>query len=335
MRSPRFVELAVLVGLVALAASYFVRTEQQPAVRNVSPRGEFRWSETRSDDTYYFQLRSGGSWIAVLCSNSGPMPGNFVSTGNLKGEEIDAFLSSLEVNGVLELPDREDGAPITLMFERGVEVRRATISDDDLPASLAEILDTSPLGRERESLRARKLRGEVPDYGYAVLPADWPHSYQNKRLLYWEENYIAGTPSYADLAEKENLILFFQNITTNGGHRTDLSVFRSEDGGLHYEASTPELNPPLNVRGEVSPGEYEEFQAAFENLGDLRVETDFGHDCTYYAIYQRGGEHPHRYYQWYGCGAPSFEPEPKWDMLEEVFRSALYQKARNELGAPR
>ena len=329
------VELAVLVGLVALAASYFVRTEQQPAVRNVSPRGEFRWSETRSDDTYYFQLRSGGSWIAVLCSNSGPMPGNFVSTGNLKREEIDAFLSSLEANGIFELPDRVDGTPITLMFERGEVVRRATISDAALPAGLAEVLATGPLGRERESLRARKLRGEVPDYGYAVLPADWPHSFQNKRPLYWEENYIASTPSYAELAERGNLVFFFQDITTNGGHRTDLSIFRSEDGGLYYEASTPELNPPLKVRGEVSPGEYETFQAAFENLGDLRVETDFGHDCTYYAIYQRGGKYQHCYYQWYGCGAPSFEPEPEWDMLEEVFRSALYQKALNELGAPR
>lgn len=330
MRSPRFVELAVLIGLVALAVSYFARRDQQAAVRNLGPRGEFRWSETRAEYTYYFQLRSGGSWIAVLCSNSGPMPGNFVSTGKLNTEDIDIFLSSLETNGICALPDRGGDLPILMKFERD-EVSRVRVSDDDLPARLAEILDTGLLGRERERLRARKARGEVPDFGFAVLPSDWPHSSRNNRSLYWEESYIESTPKYAELAEKENLILFFQNITTNGGHRTDLSVFRSEDGGLYYEASTPELKPPLEVHGEVSPGDYEAFQAALENLGDLRFETSFGHDCTYYALYQRAAEHSHSYYQWYGCGPMSFEYEPMWRMLEEVFRSKLYRQALNEL----
>ena len=238
MRWRRLIELGILVGVLSVAASYLPRKDGIP---KVSPRGEFRWSETCSDDTYYFQLRSGGSWIGVLCSNSGPMPGNFVSRGRLKMEESDEFLSGLEANGIFVLPDRGGGMPISLLFERGEETRRVALSEEDIRGGVAEVLATGLPGRERESLLARKRRGEVPDYGFALLPADWPHSYQNKRLLYWEDNELhERTPSYAELSEKENLVLFFQNITTNGGHRTDLSVFRSEEGGLYYEASTPD-----------------------------------------------------------------------------------------------
>ena len=221
--------------------------------------------------------------------------------------------------------------PISLLFERGEETRRVALSEEDIPGGVAEVLAIGLPGRERESLLARKRRGEVPDYGFALLPADWPHSYHSKRLLYWEDDCTGVKPSYAKLAEKENLVLFFQNITTNGGHRTDLSVYRAEDGEQYYEASTPESRSRLEVRGEVSPSDYEEFQAAIENLDELSIETSFGHDCTYYAIYQRGGQHLHSYYQWYGCGLMSFESDPTSDMLERAFSSTLYQRALHEL----
>ena len=145
-------------------------------------------------------------------------------------------------------------------------------------------------------------RGEVPDYGFAVLPDYWPNTTLKRRTLYWEDDdFLESTPKYA------------------------------EDGGLSYEASTPELLPRLEARGEVSPEGYQALREVFENLDGSRIETSFGHDCTYYAIYQRGGEHPHRYYQWYGCGPVSYESDPVSNMLEKVYRSTLYQEALSEL----
>ena len=189
-------------------------------------------------------------------------------------------------------------------------------------------------------LLARRGSGAPPNYGLAFPPEYW---YQ------WRRAGLLGSPTwgasgfresfvdYGELSNDRDLVLFFQQITTNGGHRTDFKLRNSPQGGYDYELTIPELFRDFRATGHVTSEQWQNQLKVVQSLCDsARIETGSGHDCTYFTVFFRGRSGT-RYYQWYE--ASSVQDVPQVKLVEALLSWGPYVQAEARslefLNAPR
>lgn len=289
--------------LVALVAVYFAFSSSDEVSSGAQAKASFYWSERGGDYSYFFELASNGKWHAVLCSDPavhGELKrGNYLAQGRIKASAAQAFVSKLEQFGLWELSGDENG-PHILRLDRGErehEVRyraRHSVLDSTIEEGLP--------GKVLRRLRQRQLFADWPDWALLYPSEGWPgRNTSLRRCLFMKDDFRDDFLSHKELIEEETVLLFFQPITTNGGHREDFTVRRLNDGSLSFERYVPMDGSRSSFS--LAQDDYDRLVAGLLKLGveELKLQAEPGYDGTYLTIFLRNGKKSY-FYQWYDVG---------------------------------
>ena len=130
-----------------------------------------------------------------------------------------------------------------------------------------------------EQLIGRQAAREVPDFGLAFPVGYWHKHprYGLSRSFLWADNYFTNEfPNYGELLADEDLILLFQDIGTNGGHRTDFKLRNSGKGELEYEIFVPKPVGPFRATGRVSQTSWQNMLQLIQEKTKARIQSGVG-----------------------------------------------------------
>ena len=183
------------------------------------------------------------------------------------------------------------------------------------------------------SLLDRRQNGYIPDYGLAYPTPHWSKWRRSGLLgspIWGSGGYQSSFIDYAELLADDSLVLFFQDIGTNGGYRSDFRLTRILTGGYNFRLSTAELESNFLVEGTATEEDWQTLLAAINRsteFGKARILTGGGHDASYYSVFFRDKSGPH-YYQWYNVSYE--ENSPDYRLVVALSTWPPYQDALQE-----